>query len=97
MDVTVGGDQIASTRTVRTARQICHDAAGLLDDQRTGRHVPRMKRLLPESVEPAGCHVTQVDRRRAETPDGARYFEELSEETNERFDIVLHAVGKARA
>ena len=84
VDVTVGGDDVASARTERTARQIGHAAAGLLDDQRAGRDVPGMKRLLPEPVEPARGDVAEIDGRRAETPDRARHFEELAEQPNER-------------
>src|SRR5947207_9949853 len=54
VDMTVGGDQVPRTRTVRTAGQIRHASTRFLNDECSGGNVPRMQRLFPEAIETAG-------------------------------------------
>ena len=60
-----------------------HAPAGLLDDQRAGRHVPRLQVLLPERFEASGGDVTEVERRRAQPAHRARPSEEAAEERHQ--------------
>src|SRR5947208_8849826 len=50
VNVPVGGENAAPTRIVRTAAQIRHLPARLLDQECACRHVPGVQRLLPEAV-----------------------------------------------
>ena len=98
VDAAVRGEDVAAARTVRAAGQIGDAAAGLLDDQRARRDVPRVERLLPEAVEPARRDVAEIEGRRAEPPHRARDRQELRRTARRAPPAsLLHVVGKPGA
>src|SRR4051794_15236405 len=60
VNVPVGGENAAATGIVRTTTQIRHLPACFLDQECTGRHVPRVQRLLPEAVQASGGNIAEV-------------------------------------
>ena len=67
---------LAAARRERLAVQVGDPAAGFGHDQRAAGDVPRLEVALPEPVHAAGRDVAEIDRRRAQPPDGARPADE---------------------
>ena len=71
-------------------------AARFGDDQRAGGDVPGLEARLPESVQPSGGDVAQVDRRRAKPPHRARHADEVPEQTDDLVDAAVDVVRETR-
>ena len=65
--------------------------------QRTGRGIPGLEALLPESIQAAGCDIAQVEHRRAQTPNGLRATNEGRKQTNHLVDGRVHVIRKPGA
>src|SRR4029077_11239444 len=61
----------------------------------TGGNIPRLERLLPEPIETPRCHVTQIERRRAESPHRSCLPEECAEHREEWNELLVDVVREA--
>src|SRR5215469_13954391 len=55
--------------TVFRAAEGAGTAPGLLDEERAGRRVPGAEADFPESIDPPGCDISQIERRGPGTAD----------------------------
>src|SRR6478752_7399539 len=62
MEVTVAGHDLAAVAAEGPAGPVADAAAGLLDEERAGAHVPGLELQLPVAVEPAGGGHAQIQR-----------------------------------
>ena len=95
VDAAVGGEDAAEVRPERLTGCAGHAASGFGDDQRSGRDIPRLKLLLPEPVEPSGGDVTEVEGRASEPADRSGPGNELTEQREQLFGLLVDAVMKA--
>ena len=70
------------------ADQIADETAGLQDQQRAGRDVPRFQSQFPESVGATSRHVSEVERRRSGAADAAALRAERSQHRHVRLQML---------
>src|ERR1051325_90591 len=87
-------DEVRGRRIERRVVHAGNTAPCLLDDQGTGRDVPRLELLLPERLEASGGDITEVQRGGAEAADGARAAKEVAEQLDQLAGLLVHRVGK---
>src|ERR1035437_2113442 len=80
----------------RYALEVRDDSAGLRDEERARRRVPRREAELEETVEDPGRDVGEVERGAARATDRARPHEESPENREIPVDLVLLSERKAR-
>src|SRR6266850_64071 len=73
------GAHVAGLHVTRFAAEIGHQPARFLDQQRSGRHVPRQEPHLPERIQPSAGDIGQVERRGAGAPYAGAALDEVSE------------------
>ena len=80
VDAGRSGEDVAAGDVAVAAVEVGDDAAGFLDQQRSGRHVPGREAELEEAVEHAGGGVGEVESRGAAAPDAPRLEEDVAKE-----------------
>ena len=60
MNVSVIGHEMCRIETVRSARHVGADTAGLLYQENSGGHVPRVQAEFPERIEPSTGDIGKV-------------------------------------
>src|SRR5256885_15283873 len=70
---------VAGLHVTRFAAEIAHQPARFLDQERSGRHVPRREPHLPERVQSPAGDIRQVESRGACTPHARAVLDEVSE------------------
>src|SRR6267142_6678593 len=70
---------VAGLQVTRFAAEIAHQPARFLNQERSGRHVPRREPHLPERVQSPAGDIGQVESRGAGTPYTRAALEEVSE------------------
>src|SRR5436190_1399904 len=83
MENGIGGQDTAGARRERRAGHVGDAATGLLDNQCAARDVPRLEVAFPEAVHASGRDIAEIDRRRAQSPYGARPADERREEADD--------------
>src|SRR5690606_4551296 len=79
------------------ALEVAHQAAGLHDQQRAGGDVPGREAEFPESVQPPGGHVGEVERGGARASHPRRLLHHLAQDREIAIDVLELTEGKARA
>src|SRR5205807_3107355 len=70
---------VAGLQVTRFAAEIAHQPAGFLNQERSGRHIPRQEPHLPERVQSPAGDIGQVESRGAGTPYARAALDEVSE------------------
>lgn len=73
MNPPVAGHEFGLIDGMRIAAKIGNASAGFTKDEDSGRHVPRTQCELPESVEPSGRDIAQIQRGASRTPHALRF------------------------
>lgn len=77
--------------------EVSDESAGFLDEQAARRDIPGRQLLFPESIEPAGRYISQVQRRRTRTPNSTRAPGHSAKLPQVRFKAGHITKGKAGA
>src|SRR6185437_667788 len=93
----IRGKNVASVQRPCPAVQIAHHASGLAHEQDSRRDIPRCEAALPESVEPPGRDIGQVQSGRTETPHARAFAHGRRKLGEESRVITLRLPGNARA
>src|SRR6185436_5455110 len=88
---------VAALQVARITRKIADEASGLQDQQSTRRHVPGRQAHLPESVEPPGGDIGEVERRCAGPPHARARSHDPPELSHVRLEAAQLAKRKAGA
>lgn len=96
-DFRCAADDIAGIEIVAFPRQVTHESAGFLDQQRAGCHVPGGEAEFPEAIDATGCEVGQVERSRAGTAYARTATGHLLENGEIGVDMIEHAIGETGA
>ena len=65
MDQSVTGHQFFPVNRVGIPHEVRHSSAGFAKDDGSRRHVPRVQRHFPKSIEPTGRNVAEIQRCRS--------------------------------
>src|SRR5690349_13771867 len=92
MDPSVGRQELGPSRREWSATEVGDCSAGLFEDDRAGRDVPRLEVLLPEAVHATGRHITEVEGRGPEASNGSRFADEIAEQADDFRDALVNVV-----
>lgn len=68
-DFGIASDDVAAAHEVGVTTEVCDQAARLLDQQRSGCHVPGLEPVLPETIEASRRNVRKIECRGASAAD----------------------------
>ena len=90
----VGGQAFTLVQIIGLAGEIAHQATGLGDQQRTGRHVPGMQAGFKKSIAETGGHIGQVQGSCAGTAHTGGAFHHFAHHAQVSREIVAFAKRK---
>ena len=93
----IGANNAAGFKVAVTPFQIGHDATGFLHQQDARGHVPGFKADLPKAVKAARCYISEVECRRAGSPDAGRILQKTLEHGKVSINIALVLERDARS
>src|SRR5690606_34662380 len=90
----VAGDDVALFEEFVLAGEVAHQAAGFLNQQHTGRHVPFGNTEFPEGVISTGGHIGQVHAGSASAANAGSVAHQAAEHAQVVFQMIELAVAE---
>jgi hypothetical protein len=97
VDIYITRAELIPKKEIRAAPEIGHFSSGLLHNERSGSHVPRVKVVFKKALKPSTGNIGKVDGRASKPADPMRFIEKFLDDVKVHFSFVKMIIWKTRS